>query len=221
MGDPGSPNQIVVPTQTSPHFPQWQFDIPQHVIYDNTAWPPAMSQHKPMTWNGSPPFSRTNSTESQAGFLISTSLPQDQLLSIGSARHHRSSHNRKLPTRPSSDDGNEHQRRAHARVERRYRDNMNALILELQEALDAANKQEYALQGLHDQEHQTLPAGSVKKADTLLNAIKYINETQVTIRHMTEELVQLRAYYHGYGCWTWGGSPGRTALWLAWHWEEL
>lgn len=93
----------------------------------------------------------------------------------------------------------EQARRAHAKVERRYRENLNLKIVELQECLNRT-KQTYPRHDMQPELMVNTPLdqgvngmGKVLcKADILSEAIRYINETEVEIRHISNELHQLR-----------------------------
>lgn len=71
------------------------------------------------------------------------------------------------------------QKQAHSQVERRYREHLNAKFFELLSALAEETPQ---------------PAtDQLKKAEVLQAAIDYINQSQLEIRHMTNEIKILTA----------------------------
>ena len=77
-------------------------------------------------------------------------------------------------------------RHVHALSEQRYRENINARIWELHEAL-ARSKGFVCSRPLHGE----IVLGKMSKNDILWNAIRYINETEVNMRHMECERVCL------------------------------
>ena len=74
------------------------------------------------------------------------------------------------------------QKEAHSRVEKRYREHLNAKIFEL-----------YGLLSTSAQEATQLPRDQVKKAEVLQTAIDYVNQSQLEMRHMTDEIKMLKA----------------------------
>jgi len=84
-------------------------------------------------------------------------------------------------------------RQAHSIVERRYRENLNGKIVQLHRTLLAAQHGT-----LHNQEEdEDLPSLSelkaVRKSDVLTDAMEYVNQSEVEMRHMDSELQQLRS----------------------------
>lgn len=91
---------------------------------------------------------------------------------------------------------------SHAKVERRYRDNLNTKILQLQECLDRSKRAcpGYGVgpESIIDEylDKDVRGAGkALRKADILSEAIRYINETEVEMRHISNELYQLRSQF--------------------------
>lgn len=83
-------------------------------------------------------------------------------------------------------------KQAHSVVERRYRDNLNGKIMQLHRALvttDAFSRST----GLPNQdfyasrEHR----GKVRKSDVMTDAMNYVHQSEVEIRHMTDEIARL------------------------------
>ncbi|KIX02912.1 uncharacterized protein Z518_08855 [Rhinocladiella mackenziei CBS 650.93] len=94
----------------------------------------------------------------------------------------------------SSEDESAHIRakQAHSVVERRYRDNLNGKIMQLHRAL-VATESTSRLTGVstHDffasREHR----GKVRKSDVMTDAMNYVHQSEVEIRHMSDEINRL------------------------------
>ncbi|KAK5230018.1 bHLH/Zip transcription factor [Exophiala xenobiotica] len=83
-------------------------------------------------------------------------------------------------------------KQAHSVVERRYRDNLNGKIMQLHRAL-VATEATSRLTGMPNQdfyaprEHR----GKVRKSDVMTDAMNYIHQTEVEVRHMSDEINRL------------------------------
>lgn len=83
-------------------------------------------------------------------------------------------------------------KQAHSVVERRYRDNLNGKIMQLHRALSATGTTT-RLAGMSAQdfyasrEHR----GKVRKSDVMTDAMNYVHQSEVEMRHMTDEITRL------------------------------
>jgi len=83
-------------------------------------------------------------------------------------------------------------KQAHSVVERRYRDNLNGKIMQLHRAL-VATESTSRLTGLPNQdffasrEHR----GKARKSDVMTDAMNYVHQSEVEIRHMSDEIHRL------------------------------
>jgi len=99
----------------------------------------------------------------------------------------------------SSDEDTAHARakQAHSVVERRYRDNLNGKIMQLHRAL-VATESTSRLTGMPTQdffasrEHR----GKVRKSDVMTDAMNYVHQSEVEIRHMSDEILRLNDRVH-------------------------
>lgn len=81
---------------------------------------------------------------------------------------------------------------AHSIVERKYRENLNAKITQLRQALSVTGyfTQEDAR---HSDEGPALDMAKLSKGDVLASTIDYIQHAEIDKRHMSEEIKFLRA----------------------------
>ncbi|OAP63630.1 hypothetical protein AYL99_02857 [Fonsecaea erecta] len=83
-------------------------------------------------------------------------------------------------------------KQAHSIVERRYRDNLNGKIMQLHRTLNAIGSPS-RMAGLstdeppsaHDQRTR------VRKSDVMTDAVNYVHQSEVSMRHMTDEIKRL------------------------------
>jgi hypothetical protein len=85
-------------------------------------------------------------------------------------------------------------KRAHSAVERRYRENLNSKITDLHRTLLAtefgswsSNVEDVKLLDLKKDEW-----GKIRKSDVLVNAMAYVHQSEIEMRHMSEEIRRLR-----------------------------
>ncbi|KAJ9618593.1 uncharacterized protein PV06_00746 [Exophiala oligosperma] len=83
-------------------------------------------------------------------------------------------------------------KQAHSVVERRYRDNLNGKITQLHRAL-VATEATSRLTGMPSQDFYSSREhrGKVRKSDVMTDAMNYIHQSEVEIRHMTDEVARL------------------------------
>ncbi|KIW65179.1 hypothetical protein PV04_07460 [Phialophora macrospora] len=111
---------------------------------------------------------------------------------------------RKRGRKPSVDNDEEAQARAkqaHSIVERRYRDNLNGKIMQLQRTLSsiAANPNraaDYFLEGdeISQQQQQKQHSDQrtrIRKSDVMTDAVNYVHQSEVQMRHMENEISRL------------------------------
>lgn len=91
----------------------------------------------------------------------------------------------------------EEARKAHAKVEQRYRENLNSKILQLKARLERSYLRcGGQFDGTADESSKVQRRYGDKalgKANVLSEAIRYIDETEVEMRHISQELIQLRS----------------------------
>jgi hypothetical protein len=99
------------------------------------------------------------------------------------------------PQRANSDnsDGKSVAKKAHSLVERRYRENLNGTIAQLHLALLKTKRvTSIAPQDQDgDLEEQRRAFSKVRKSDVMLEAVEYVHQTEVELRHMADEIVLL------------------------------
>jgi hypothetical protein len=96
------------------------------------------------------------------------------------------------PSESEDETANIRAKQAHSVVERRYRDNLNGKIMQLHRALSATGTTS-RLTGMTPQdfyasrEHR----GKVRKSDVMTDAMNYVHQSEVEMRHMTDEITRL------------------------------
>jgi hypothetical protein len=85
-------------------------------------------------------------------------------------------------------------KKAHSVVERRYRKNLNSKIMDLHHTLLAtefgswsSNVEDVKLLDFKKEEW-----GKIRKSDVLVNAMTYVHQSEIEMRHMSEEIRRLR-----------------------------
>jgi hypothetical protein len=85
-------------------------------------------------------------------------------------------------------------KKAHSAVERRYRENINSKIMDLHRTLLAtefgswsSDVEDVKLLDLKKEE-----CGKIRKSDVLVNAMTYVHQSEIEMRHMSEEIRRLR-----------------------------
>ncbi|RVX74021.1 hypothetical protein B0A52_01852 [Exophiala mesophila] len=84
-------------------------------------------------------------------------------------------------------------KQAHSVVERRYRDNLNGKIMQLHRALVTSDAFARSTSGLsnHDFYASREHRGKVRKSDVMTDAMNYVHQSEVEMRHMTNEITRL------------------------------
>jgi hypothetical protein len=102
----------------------------------------------------------------------------------------RSSQHRLNRTNVDDPDSKSHSKKAHSLVERRYRENLNGNIAQLHLALlktkrvgDSTPKDKD-----DDWEEPRQALSKVRKSDVMLEAVDYVHQTEVELRHMANEI---------------------------------
>lgn len=85
-------------------------------------------------------------------------------------------------------------KKAHSAVERRYRENLNSKILDLHRTLLAT---EFGSRSSDVEDVKPLDLGNeewskIRKSDVLVNAMTYVHQSEIEMRHMSEEIRRLR-----------------------------
>ena len=140
----------------------------------------------------------TSPERSQTSQPAVVSMPDTVPLRSSTSYFRRSTRNsqQRLP-RGTSDDGDakSHSKKAHSLVERRYRENLNGNIAQLHLALLKTKRVGDA--GPQDQEddpeQRRQALSKVRKSDVMLEAVDYVHETEVELRHMANEIELLTA----------------------------
>jgi hypothetical protein len=83
-------------------------------------------------------------------------------------------------------------KQAHSMVERRYRDNLNGKIMQLHRTLVAAESTS-RLSGIptHDMFNSREHRAKFRKSDVMTDAMNYVHQSEVGIRHMSDEIIRL------------------------------
>jgi Helix-loop-helix DNA-binding domain len=119
-----------------------------------------------------------NDTESLSSTLPSKRQPSKNL--------------RQYPQRTNSHDAsvNAHSRKAHSLVERRYRENLNGSIAKLQQTLLSTKRfgRTVAEDGEDGSDEQQQSLSKLRKSDVMLQAVDYVHQTEVELRHMADEI---------------------------------
>ncbi|KIX08070.1 uncharacterized protein Z518_02725 [Rhinocladiella mackenziei CBS 650.93] len=98
------------------------------------------------------------------------------------------------PIAPSKADAKQRAKQAHSLVERKYRENLNAKIAQLHNTLQSSH---YGPKIGDDADSDApaaanaIPTGKVRKSDVLTEAMNYVNQTEVEMRHMENEIHRL------------------------------
>jgi len=85
-------------------------------------------------------------------------------------------------------------KKAHSAVERRYRENLNSKIMDLHRTLLAAG---FGSRSSDAEDVRLLDLGKeewskIRKSDVLVNAMTYVHQSEIEMRHMSEEIRRLR-----------------------------
>ncbi|KIX98842.1 uncharacterized protein Z520_05303 [Fonsecaea multimorphosa CBS 102226] len=85
-------------------------------------------------------------------------------------------------------------KQAHSIVERRYRDNLNGKIMQLHRTLSAIGSPT-RMAGLSTADESPSaahdPRTRVRKSDVMTDAVNYVHQSEVSMRHMTDEIKRL------------------------------
>jgi hypothetical protein len=81
-------------------------------------------------------------------------------------------------------------KKAHSLVERRYRENLNGNIIQLHQELLKTRRISSIIRQNQDEdiEEPKQVASKIRKSDVMLEAIEYVHQTEVELRHMTNEI---------------------------------
>lgn len=95
-------------------------------------------------------------------------------------------------TAPSKADAKQRAKQAHSLVEKKYRENLNAKIAQLHNTLQSSHYgPKTGEEGDSDVPESVVPASKVRKSDVLTEAMNYVNQTEVEMRHMENEIQRL------------------------------
>ena len=128
-----------------------------------------------------------------------TQTSQSQPISISETVPSKktTANSRQRVSRAKSDDktSRSNSKKAHSLVERRYRENLNGNITQLRLALLKTKRVGFTAPQAEDEdeESQKQSLSKVRKGDVMLEAVDYVNQTEVEIRHMADEIQLLTA----------------------------
>ncbi|EXJ82075.1 hypothetical protein A1O1_08144 [Capronia coronata CBS 617.96] len=95
-------------------------------------------------------------------------------------------------TAPSKADAKQRAKQAHSLVEKKYRENLNAKIAQLHITLQSSHYgPKTGEEGESDTPVSIVQASKVRKSDVLTEAMNYVNQTEVEMRHMENEINRL------------------------------
>ncbi|KAI1616217.1 hypothetical protein EDD36DRAFT_415121 [Exophiala viscosa] len=94
-------------------------------------------------------------------------------------------------TAPSKTDAKQRAKQAHSLVERKYRENLNAKIAQLHVTLQSTHYGPKNGEADEEEAPAPVPANKVRKSDVLTEAMNYVNQTEVEMRHMDNEIQRL------------------------------
>jgi Helix-loop-helix DNA-binding domain len=102
----------------------------------------------------------------------------------------RNSQQRTQRENPENSDAKSVAKKAHSLVERRYRENLNGNIAQLHLALLKTKRASSTTPQNQDNdlEEQWQAFSKVRKSDVMLEAVEYVHQTEVELRHMTDEI---------------------------------
>ncbi|KIW32089.1 uncharacterized protein PV07_03661 [Cladophialophora immunda] len=144
----------------------------------------------------SPPRPSNSKRANYSGKLSENSLMNSRETSAVSSSTNTAKRGRKPKSKEPSSDPEALMLKAkatHSEIERRYRDNLKDKILQLHDTLLAigANPRMTRRRATGSSPPSTL-GDRVRKAEVFTNAINYIHQSEVEIRHMANEIQQLR-----------------------------
>lgn len=94
-------------------------------------------------------------------------------------------------TAPSKADAKQRAKQAHSLVERKYRENLNAKIAQLHNTLQSSHYGPKTGEEGDSDIAEAPGAPKVRKSDVLTEAMNYVNQTEVEMRHMENEIQRL------------------------------
>ncbi|KIW93636.1 uncharacterized protein Z519_06241 [Cladophialophora bantiana CBS 173.52] len=120
--------------------------------------------------------------------------------SVDQTRPHRVSKIRRANSRDSEDPDGALAKQAHTEIERRYRNNLNAKMWQLHRTLEGSSRMSSSSddsdsprQSEEQRRRQQQQQQPARKSDILSNALQYINESELEMRHMTDEIFRLKS----------------------------
>jgi len=156
-----------------------------------------------LTETSPPTMTRTTTANTTASLRRSSGSSLEQPLSVVSVprrpagrrrpRANSDDDDEKPPTSQKSDP-KQRAKQAHSLVERKYRENLNAKIAQLHSTLQASHYGPKVGDDGDSDNPVTLsgvPSSKVRKSDVLTEAMNYVNQTEVEMRHMENEIHRL------------------------------
>ena len=101
---------------------------------------------------------------------------------------------------PSKADARKRAKQAHSLIERKYRENLNARIVQLHSTLQNSHYGPRLTEGDNNSDRKSAPhsirdntmlSSKVRKSDVLCEAMNYVNQAEVEMRHMENEIRRL------------------------------
>ncbi|KIX92324.1 uncharacterized protein Z520_11932 [Fonsecaea multimorphosa CBS 102226] len=88
-------------------------------------------------------------------------------------------------------------KQTHSEIERKYRNNLNAKMLQLHRTLESTSRMSSSSSSSSssddsDSSQQAQPEQQPRKSDILSNALQYIDESELEMRHMSDEILRLK-----------------------------
>ncbi len=208
--DNAAPVSFVAPSQTqmvsSPQQRTCPVDTQEYFV--NNRFPSApqdMGQSEPDRRLGAAPRTRASPTITPTNLAPRTSTEQAPSRSNSKPGSKSRDDRRPKVTRTRSkrsqsdssceeDSANLKAKHNHSVIERRYRDNLNGKITHLHRTLQAveANSRLIGFDGQYSD-----PGRRVRKCDIMIKAIHYVHQSEVELRHMTEEIQHLQERVRG------------------------
>lgn len=100
---------------------------------------------------------------------------------------------RKPSANADDEDAQARAKQAHSIVERRYRDNLNGKIMQLHHTLNSisANSNRASAASTVAEDGQEQRGTRVRKSDVMTDAVNYVHQSEVEMRHMSAEISRL------------------------------
>jgi len=190
-----SPPQMTCPVDTQEYsvnnrFPSAPQDMGQIEPGQKLGAAPRTRASPTITPTDSAPCMSTQQASSRSNSKPGTKSRDDRRPKVTRTRSKRSQSDSSC----EEDSANLKAKHNHSVIERRYRDNLNGKIAHLHRTLQAveANSRLIGFDGQYSD-----PGRRVRKCDIMIKAIHYVHQSEVELRHMTEEIQHLQERVRG------------------------